>query len=116
MVLCSTNFFIHLYENCSDSVADFALELRINADKIGSDISGRILKHQLTEGLPVNIQVSLDGYTAKTNTWDKLVEKALKGENVASLQLALAALRRSSIQFSNSDSTIVRGISGRVFE
>jgi hypothetical protein len=71
---------MHLCENGSESVADVALEFRIIANKIGSDISGRILKHQFTEGLPVNIQVSLVGYTAKTNTWGKLVEKARRGK------------------------------------
>jgi Retrotransposon gag protein len=64
------------------SVADFALELRTIADTLG-DIPERMLKHQFTNGLRTSIQAILAGYTTKADTWDELVEKALKAEDIA---------------------------------
>src|SRR5579859_7579674 len=95
--LVLTKCFYATVQGRSESVADFALELRTIADKIGPDISERLLKHQFTEGLRVNIQVPLAGYTTKTDTWGKLVEKALKAEDVAGkVSTAAAALRSRS--------------------
>src|SRR5579859_7866690 len=92
--LVLTKRFYATAQGRSESVADFALELRTIADKIGPDISERLLKHQFTEGLRVNIQIPLAGYTAKTDTWGELVEKALKAEDVAGkVSTAAAALR-----------------------
>lgn len=76
------------------SVADFALELRTLADKLG-DIPERILKYQFTEGLRVNIQAPLAGYTTKADTWGELVENALKAEDVANKVSAAARSRYS---------------------
>src|SRR5579859_4008336 len=49
--LVLTKRFYATVQGRSESVADFALELRTIADKIGPDISERLLKHQFTEGL-----------------------------------------------------------------
>src|SRR5579859_4779528 len=95
--LVLTKRFYATVQGRSESVTDFALELRTIADKMGPDISERLLKHQFTEGLRVNIQIPLAGYTAKTDTWGVLVEKALKAEDVAGkVSTAAAALHSRS--------------------
>src|SRR5579859_5072714 len=48
--LVLTKRFYATVQGRSESVADFALELRTIADKISPDISERLLKHQFTEG------------------------------------------------------------------